>query len=143
MLHALELDDAAGVDVDEVVVAAVLSGLVAGPAATEIPALQDAALLQQPNGAVDGGNGDAPVEPGGAAVQLLDVRMVLGLRQHARDDAALPGHLQPLLDAQTLDARFHQPPLGAKRQSGSSNPRPLRAPGRGSRSDAGLSISRG
>ena len=40
----------------------------------------------------------------GAPVDLLDVGVVLGRAQHARDDAALSGHAQALLRAQELDA---------------------------------------
>ena len=60
-----------------------LARLVARAAAAEIAAFQDALLLEQPDGAVDGGDGDACIERRGAAVQLLDVGMV-GRRRTAR-----------------------------------------------------------
>ena len=59
---SLELDDLAGFDVDQVVVLAVLGGFVAGAAAAEIAPLEDALLLEQADGAVDGGDRDAAVE---------------------------------------------------------------------------------
>src|SRR5689334_3872934 len=102
MLGVPELDHLARLDVDQVVVVAVVGGLVARPAAAEVAALQDAPLLQQAHRPVDRGDGDAPVEQRGAAVELLHVRVVAGLRQHARDDAPLLGHLQPALHAPPL-----------------------------------------
>ena len=47
-----------------------------------------------------------------AAVQLLDVGMVVGLRQHARDHAALLGHAHALGGAQRLRCRWLWPRLG-------------------------------
>ena len=55
------------------------------------------------------------VEPGelgvvpaeGAPVDLDDVRVVMGARQHLRDDPALLGHLQALVDACLLDGGRH------------------------------------
>jgi hypothetical protein len=35
----------------------------------------------------------------GAAMHLFDIGMVAGFREHARDDAALLGHLQAFLNA--------------------------------------------
>ena len=116
MLGVLELDHPAGVDVDQVVVVAVLGRLVAGAAAAEIAPLQDALLLQQPHRAVDRGDRDARVQRAGAAIQFLDVGMVGGLGQHPRDDPALAGHLEASFDAQALDAAsiaFHRPSSGS------------------------------
>src|SRR4051812_5306225 len=48
-----EFDDLAGVDVDEVIVVATVGLVVARPAAAEIPPLEDALLLQQPDRAID------------------------------------------------------------------------------------------
>ena len=62
MLGIGELDHAAGIDIDQVVVVAVFGGFVAGPSAAEVAAFQDAALLEQAHGAVDGGDGDARVD---------------------------------------------------------------------------------
>jgi hypothetical protein len=100
-----ELDHGAGVHVDQVMVMAAVGRVEAGAAAAEVTPLQDALLLQQAHRAVDGGDGDAGVQRHGAAVQLLHVRMVLGLGQHAGDKPALAGHLEPALDAKALDPR--------------------------------------
>ena len=54
----------------------------------------------------------------GAAVDLLDVGMVGGLGQDARDDAALPRHAQAEFGAELLDAR--------RSVSGEAAMRPLR-----------------
>ena len=40
---------------------------------------------------------------GAAAIELLDVGMVVGSRQHARDDAALLGHAHALGGAARFD----------------------------------------
>ena len=60
---------------------AVLGRLVARPAAAEVAALQDALLLEQAHRPVDGGDRDAGIDGGGAAMDLLHVGMVLGLGQ--------------------------------------------------------------
>ena len=99
-----ELDHLAGVDIDQVVVRAMLGRLVAGAGAAEIVALEDALLLQQPDRAVDRGDGDMGVALMRAAVQFLDIRVVGAFGQDAGDQPALPGHLQAALDAQPLDA---------------------------------------
>ena len=54
-----ELDDVAGLDVDQMVVMAFRRGLVARAAVAEIVALEDARFLEQADGAVDGGDRDA------------------------------------------------------------------------------------
>ena len=76
-----ELDDIAGLDVDQMVVMGLGGRLVAGPAVAEIVPLQDAGLLEQAHGAVDGRDRDAGIDRGGAGMQRLDVRMILGLRR--------------------------------------------------------------
>ncbi len=107
MAAVLEFDHPSGIDVDQMVMVAMLGRLVAGARPAEIVALQDALFLQQPHRAVDGGDGDLRVEGGGAAVQLLHVGMVRSLGEDTGDHAALPGHLEPALDAQTLDPALH------------------------------------
>ena len=65
--------------------------------------LQDAGFLEQADGAVDGGDRDAGIDRRGALVQLLDVGMILGFAEHARDDLALLGDAQALFGAERLD----------------------------------------
>ena len=60
-------------------------------------------LLEQADGAVDGGDRDAGIDRGGARVQRLDVGMILGFAEHAGDDLALLGDAQALFGAQRLD----------------------------------------
>ena len=121
ILGVLELDHLAGIDVDQVVVVAMLGRLVAGAAAAEVAALEDALLLQQAHRAVDRGDRDPRVECAGAAIQFLDVRMIGCLGQHPCDDPTLPGHLEASFDAQALDAQFHRIP--------SDQPSPAGSPG--------------
>jgi hypothetical protein len=87
-----------------VVVRAVLGRLVAGPAAAEVVPFEDALLLEQPDGAVDGGDRDMRVALMRAPVEFLDIRVVGTFRQDAGDQPALPGHLQAAVDAQPFDA---------------------------------------
>ncbi len=68
-------------------------------------ALQNAGILEQLDGAIDGGDGDMRIDGRGAAVEFLGIGMVVGVRQHARDHAALLGHAQPLVDAEFFDPR--------------------------------------
>ncbi len=91
-----ELDDLAGIQVDEVVVMFVADGFVAGAAIAEIKALQNACFLEQFHRAVDGGDGDVGVDGGGPPVQLLYVRVVLRFGDDTGDDAALAGHAHAL-----------------------------------------------
>jgi hypothetical protein len=108
MLGTLELDHPAGVDIDQMIMAAMLGGLVTRTATTEIAALENATLLEQTHRAIDRGNGNAAIQRGGATIQLLHVRMILGVGQNTGDHPALAGHLEPVLDADALDARFHR-----------------------------------
>src|SRR5712691_217466 len=99
----LELDHLAGAQIDEMVVVAVGHLLVARSPIAEIVALDDAGILEQLHRAVDGRDRDAVVDRRAAPVKLLDVRVVVGRRQHARDDAALLGHAHALGRAQGFD----------------------------------------
>jgi len=67
-----ELEDVAGLDVDEMVVMGLRRSLVTGAAVAEIVPLQYAGLFEQADGAVDGGDRDAGIDGGGAAVEGLD-----------------------------------------------------------------------
>ena len=81
------------------------AGFVTGAAFAEIVPLDDAGVFEQAHGAIDRGNGDAVVHLGAAPVKLLDVGVVVGGRQHARDGAALLGHAHALGGAQRFDIR--------------------------------------
>src|SRR3546814_3395888 len=73
---------------------------VARAAVAEIVAVEDARFLEQADGAIDGSDRNAAVERRGALVKRLHVGMILGIRNHARDDASLLGDPQPLFVAQ-------------------------------------------
>ena len=73
-----ELDDLAGLDVDQMVVMRFRRGLVARAAVAELVALEDSRFLEQADRAVDGGDRDVGIDRGGAGVERLDVGMVLG-----------------------------------------------------------------
>ena len=57
-LLALELDHPAAADVDQMIVMIVRHFLVARPPVAEVEALEDLLFLEQPHGAVDGGDAD-------------------------------------------------------------------------------------
>ena len=114
-LFGLELDHLAGLDVDQVIVMLALCPFVAGAPVAESMARDDAAIFQELHGAVDGGERDACVHRGGAAVQLFGVGMILRLAEHSGDDAALAGHAQALGGAGLLDGlRRHDRRFGRR-----------------------------
>ena len=94
-----ELDDLAGLDVDQMVMVRFGRGLVARAAVAELVALEDSRLLEQPHRPVDRRDRDVGVDGRGAGVEGLDVRMVLAVAEHARDDLALLGDAQALVRA--------------------------------------------
>jgi hypothetical protein len=70
-------------------------------------ACEDVRLLEEADRAVYRGDADMRVDLDGAAMDLLDIRMIGGVRQDARDHPALLRHLQSLVDAELLEARDH------------------------------------
>ena len=66
-------------------------------------AFEDSRFLEQPHRPVDRRDRDVGVDGRGAGVEGLDVRMVLAVAEHARDDLALLGDAQALVRAQCLD----------------------------------------
>ncbi len=79
---------------------------IAGAAVAEIVALKNAGILEQLDGAIS----TVAMEICGSmaaarTIKFLGVGMVLGVRKHASDDAALFCHAQPLLHAEFLDPR--------------------------------------
>src|ERR1700730_4148264 len=109
-LLVAELDDAAGLQVDEVVVMVGRHLLVARAPVAEIMARQDVRLLEQAHRAVHRGNADLGIDLVGAAVDGLDIGMIGRVRQHACDDAALLGHLQALIKTELFEPRGHPYP---------------------------------
>src|SRR5690242_9983290 len=106
-LLVAELDDAAGLEIDEVVMMIGRHLLVARPAVAEIVARQNVRLLEKTHGPVDGGDADLGVDLIGPAVDRLDIGVIGRVRQHACDDAALLGHLQTLVEAKLFEPRGH------------------------------------
>src|SRR5689334_14189292 len=98
-----EFDYFAGAQIDEVIVVRVRALLVAVAALAELVRLDDAGVLEELHGSIHGRNGDVLVDPGTALVELLDVRMVARLGEHARDHAPLPGHAHALGRAKRFD----------------------------------------
>ncbi len=100
MVLILKFDHMTGVDIDKMVMMlmAGLAGLITRTTTTEITTLQNAFFLEQANCAVDCGDGNPRIELGGASVQFLDVRMIFSLGQDARNDTALPCHLEAPVD---------------------------------------------
>jgi hypothetical protein len=78
-------------------------GFITGAAIAEIVPVENAGLLEQPHGAIDGRDRNARIELDRAFVQLLHVGMVTAFRQHARDNAALVGDAQAAFGAKRLD----------------------------------------
>jgi hypothetical protein len=77
-------------------------------AIAKIMPLQNSGILEQFDGAVNGGDRYAVIHRRAAAMKLLDIGMIVRRGQHARDDAALLGHAHPLSEALGLDIRrFH------------------------------------
>src|SRR5215813_6668536 len=87
-----ELDHLAVAQIDQVVVMAVAHLFVARAALAEIVPLNDSRVFEQLDGAVDGGDGNLVVDCDTTAIEFFHIGMIRGLRQHARDDAALLGH---------------------------------------------------
>jgi len=106
-LGRLELDHRPALEVDQVVVMLFGQGLIARAAVAEIVAGDDAGIVEQLQRAVNGRNRDARINQRGAAVQLLDIGMILRLLQDARHDPALLGHAHAAFGADFLK-RFRQ-----------------------------------
>src|SRR6185312_9612880 len=121
-LLVAELDDAAGLQIDEVVVMIGRHLLVARAAVAEIMARQDVGLLEKPYRAVDGGDADLGVDLIGPAVDRFDIWVIGRVRQHARDDAALLGHLETFVEAKLFEPRGH-PTRHNWRRRGHYNPK--------------------
>jgi hypothetical protein len=98
-LGRMKLDHLAGAQIDEMIMMFFRHSLVARAAIAEIMALDDADVLEQLDGAVDGGHGNPRIDQDSAAVQFLDIGMIIGAIEHAGDDATLLGHPHAALGA--------------------------------------------
>jgi len=106
-LVVVKFDYPARLQIDQVVVVGARHFLVARTAIAKIVPRQDIGLLEQPHGAIDGGDADVRVDRGGSPIDLLDIRVVDRFGQDARDDPALLGHLEALVEAELLQPRDH------------------------------------
>jgi len=98
-----ELDHLASFHIDQMIVMRLGRGFVARAAVTEIVTIEDPRLLEQPHRAIDCGDRDAGIDRGSARIDLLDIRMIHRLGQHARDDAPLLGDAQSLFVTQGFE----------------------------------------
>ena len=98
-----ELDDLAGLDVDQVVVVRLGRRLVAGAPVAEVVPVKDAGILEQTHRAIDRGDGDLRVDRRSALMQQLDVRMILAIGKHAGNDPALLGNPEAAFGTQRFE----------------------------------------
>ena len=84
-----ELEDFAGVEVDQMVMMVALGILVARASVPEFVLLQDSRLFEELDGPVDRGQRDSRVDGAGPGIELFDVRMVCRLFKNRCNDAAL------------------------------------------------------
>ena len=110
-----EFDDVARFDVDQMVVVRFGRGLVARAAVAELVPFQNAGLLEQADGAIDGRDRDVRVDRGRPRMERLDVRMVLAVAENTGDRLALFGDAQPLVGSELLyvDRAMHGGNLGS------------------------------
>jgi hypothetical protein len=106
----VKFDHIASFNVDQMVVMFFLHGFVARTAALEIMAFDDAGFFEQFYGAIDGGDRNPRVDGGNAAVQCLDIWVIVDAAENAGDDAALLGDSQALFEAKCLDIDLHRHP---------------------------------
>jgi hypothetical protein len=66
----------------------------------------DSSIFEQSHRAINGRNRDTVVNLGAPAKELFDIRVIIGLGQHARYDTPLFGHSHALGRAKRLDVLF-------------------------------------
>src|SRR5262249_15735075 len=99
-----EFDHLAVAQIDQMIVMAVAHLLVARAPFAEIVSLDDAGILEQFDGAIHRRDRDLVIDRRAAAIQFLDIRVIVRFRQHARNHAALLGHAHAGGGAARLDA---------------------------------------
>jgi tRNA 2-thiouridine synthesizing protein A len=105
-LVVVEFHNLAALDVDQVVVMLVRRFFIASATISEVVLGENAGLLEQAHGPVNGGDRDVGIDRGRAAMHGLDIRVIVRLRQHTRDHAPLVGHLETAFGAQHLEFGF-------------------------------------
>ena len=79
MFRVLKLDNFTSLDIDQVVMRAVLGRFITGTPTAEVAALQDTLFLEQPDCPVNRCNRNMLIERGSPPIKLFDVRMIAGL----------------------------------------------------------------
>src|SRR5690606_7771096 len=131
-----EFDHVAALDVDQMVVVRLGRCLIAGAAVAEVVTVENARLFEQAHGAVDGGDRNLRIDRGGPLVQLLDIGMILALRQDAGDHPPLLGYAQAAVGAELLEIN----PLGQEGTLKVETPRILNGAGRSSQARGPRSV---
>ena len=104
----MKFDNPTGLQIDQMIVMCARHLFVARAPVAEIVARKDVGFFEQPHGAIYGSDADMRVDGGGSTIYLFDVGMICRLRQNARDDPPLLGHLEPFVEAELLQPRDHR-----------------------------------
>lgn len=100
-----ELDDPAGLDVDEVIMMAARGLFVMAAAVSEIMALKNPLVGEKLERAINRRKRNPGIDAVCTPVHFLDIGVIRCQRQHARDGPALAGHPQAMLGASGFNAR--------------------------------------
>ena len=103
-----EFNDLAGAQINQMIMVIVTGFFIAGPAIPEIMTLDNAGFLEQANRPVHRRQRNPVILGRGAPVQFLGIRVIFGIRQNARNDAALIGHAEAFFNADFLDPVRHE-----------------------------------
>lgn len=95
-----KFDDGACLGVNQVIMVAVVRFFIPGTVAAKIAPEKNTFFFKQPDGAVDGCNGNAWVDRKGATIEFLHIRVVIGFRQDMGNNAALISQFKSLVTAQ-------------------------------------------
>ncbi len=99
-----ELDDVAGLDIDEMIVVLARGFLEAHTASTEVVARNDSLAGQKTNGAIDGGERNAGIDGTHASINFIHVGVIGSFRKNAGNHATRRRHAQAVLGAKPLDS---------------------------------------
>src|SRR5262249_48026482 len=103
-----KLDHTTRLQVNQMVMVGARHLLITGAAFSEVVPRQNVGLFEQPHGAIYRSDADARIDRGGAPVDLFDIGMIGGLRQHPGDYPSLFGHLQAFVVTELLQPRDHR-----------------------------------
>ena len=90
-----KFDHATGFHIDQMIMVGFGNRFIARPAVAKIVTIQYACLFKKTNRPVDRCNRDAGVDRRGAFVQGLDIGMIFGIGNDARNDPTLVGDAEP------------------------------------------------